>query len=132
MTECATINEKNFLVIDAVAATSTYEMCADRSTVMIDTDTARSRRLGLSTSLIGVAHFVVPRVFDPINRLGFPNHARTFTYVNGALETMIGVFMAGPRTRRLSKVVSGCYVTYLTSAVLLTQVRTRRGHVVAR
>src|SRR5690242_7563447 len=102
---------------------------------MINSDNVGSRqRLGLSVSMIGLAHFVAPRYFDPINRLGFPNHARTFTYVNGALETLIGLLMAGPGTRRQSTVVSTCYVVYLTTAILFTQQRTlrARGHVVAQ
>jgi uncharacterized membrane protein len=84
--------------------------------------------------MIGVAHFVAPRYFDPINRLGFPNHARTFTYVNGALETLIGLLMASPGMRRHSTVVSTCYVVYLTAAILFTQQRTlrARGRVVGQ
>ncbi len=83
--------------------------------------------MGLTVSLIGAAHFVVPRLFDPVNRLGFPDHARTFTYVNGGLETLMGLLMAMPRTRRLSMVVSACYVTYLGIAILLAQLPTRSG-----
>ncbi|WP_231744605.1 DoxX-like family protein [Mycobacterium sp. GA-1199] len=78
-------------------------------------------------SLTGAAHFVVPRLFDPVNRLGFPARARTFTYVNGGLETLMGLLMAIPRTRRLSTLVSACYVAYLTIAILLAQFQIRRG-----
>ncbi|MGV0791505.1 MauE/DoxX family redox-associated membrane protein [Mycolicibacterium sp. XJ1819] len=95
---------------------------------MTDVDTARSRQLlGLMVSLIGAAHFVVPRLFDPVNRLGFPTRARTFTYVNGGLETLLGLLMAVPRTRRLSMAVSACYVTYLTVAIVLAQLSGHRG-----
>lgn len=92
----------------------------------IHTENSR-RRLGLSASMIGVAHFVAPRYFDAINRLGFPNHARTFTYINGVLETLTGLLMASPRTRRQSTIVSTCYVIYLTTAILFTQQKTLRG-----
>lgn len=78
-------------------------------------------------SVIGAAHFVVPRLFDPVNRLGFPTRARSFTYVNGGLETLMGLLMAFPRTRRLSMFVSACYVAYLTVAILFAQLRIRRG-----
>jgi uncharacterized membrane protein len=64
---------------------------------------------------IGLAHFVVPSVFDPINRLGFPDRPRTFTYVNGGIETLIGATMAFPRTRRWSLIISACYVVHLTT-----------------
>ncbi|MGV0848617.1 DoxX-like family protein [Mycolicibacterium phlei] len=84
------------------------------------------RLTGLIVSLIGAAHVVVPRLFDPVNRLGFPTRARTFTYVNGGLEILLGLLMASPRTRRLSLFVSVCYVVYLTVAVLRAQLWGRR------
>jgi uncharacterized membrane protein len=85
----------------------------------------------LAVVVVGVAHFVAPRYFDSINRLGFPNRARTFTYVNGAVETIIGVLLALTRARRQSTVVSACYVAYLTIAILNTQLRIRRVRAVA-
>ncbi|WP_374025777.1 DoxX-like family protein [Mycobacterium sp. HNNTM2301] len=94
----------------------------------IDARGARTRRaLGLLAGLIGVAHFLVPRIFDPFNRLGFPNHARTFTYVNGAIETALGVLMLRADTRRPTALLSACYISYLTISLLRTQLRTRRG-----
>jgi hypothetical protein len=70
---------------------------------MTDTNTRglrAGRYQGLAVVAIGISHFLVPRAFDPINRLGFPEHPRKFTYINGAIETMIGVLMAVPRSRR--------------------------------
>ncbi|EHI13396.1 hypothetical protein [Mycolicibacterium thermoresistibile] len=89
--------------------------------------TGNRHLLGLVVSLIGVAHFVAPRLFDPVNRLGFPTRARTFTYVNGGLETLLGVLIAVPGTQRLSRYVSACYTAYLTAAVARTQLSTRHG-----
>ncbi|WP_082968879.1 DoxX-like family protein [Mycobacterium sp. E2699] len=92
----------------------------------IDTRSERTRQaLGLLGGLIGVAHFLVPRIFDPFNRLGFPNHARTFTYVNGAIETALGVLLLRADTRRPTAVLSACYITYLTISILRTQLRMR-------
>lgn len=94
----------------------------------VDTRNARTRRsLGVVGGLIGVAHFLVPQIFDPFNRLGFPNHARTFTYLNGAIETALGFVLLRAHRRRPSTVLSACYVTYLTVSILRTQLRTRRG-----
>jgi uncharacterized membrane protein len=96
----------------------------------IDTRAARTRTrraLGLVTSAIGVAHFLVPRFFEPFNRLGFPNHARTFTYLNGAVETTIGLLLLRTHTRRPSTVVSACYITHLAISIFRTQLRARRG-----
>lgn len=96
---------------------------------MTDNDSRRAsarRGLGAAAILTGFAHFVAPRYFDPINRLGFPRHTRTFTYVNGAIETMLGLLVASPSTRRLSTVVSACYITYLTTAIGLNELRRTR------
>jgi uncharacterized membrane protein len=67
---------------------------------------------------IGLSHFLWPRLFDPINKLGFPDHPRRYTYINGAIETSIGVLMAQPQTRSLSTIVSACYATYLTGNII--------------
>ncbi|MCV7395362.1 hypothetical protein [Mycobacterium paraseoulense] len=99
---------------------------------MTDTMTRRSERgreqcVAVIVAVIGVAHFFVPRFFDPINRLGFAEHARMFTYINGAIETTIGVMMANPRMSRQLTIVSACYVIHLTTNIVRNQVRIRRG-----
>lgn len=75
---------------------------------------------------IGLAHFLAPRVFEPFNRLGFPQHARTFTYINGGIETTLGILTAIPRTRRHAYGLGLCYITYLTTCIIATQIRSRR------
>ena len=67
---------------------------------------------------IGLSHYLWPRLFDPINRLGFPNDPRRHTYINGAIETAIGVSMARPETRWLSTIASACYTVYLTGNII--------------
>ncbi len=87
----------------------------------------REQRVAVIVTVIGVAHFLVPRIFDPINRVGFAEHARMFTYINGAIETTIGVMMANPRMSRQLTIVSACYVIHLTSNIVRNQVRIRHG-----
>ncbi|MEB4208025.1 hypothetical protein [Mycobacterium sp. 94-17] len=70
---------------------------------------------------IGLAHFVVPGAFDPINRLGFPARPRTFTFINGAIETLIGVLMAIPRTKKASTMVSAGYGIHLVANIIRSQ-----------
>jgi uncharacterized membrane protein len=82
---------------------------------------------GTAAIIVGVTHFVVPRIFEPFNRLGFPRRPRAFTYVNGAIETLIGVLAAIPRTRQQATALSVCYITYLTSCIVSSQVRLRWG-----
>lgn len=90
-------------------------------------ESGREQRLAVIVTVIGVSHFLVPRIFDPVNRLGFAEHARMFTYINGAVETTIGVMMANPRMSRQLTIVSACYVIHLTSNIVRNQVRIRRG-----
>lgn len=82
---------------------------------------------GVAAIIIGVAHFVVPSGFDPFNRLGFPDRARTFTYINGGIETMLGILATIPRTRRHAQVLGLSYITYLTICIASTQFRLRSG-----
>ncbi|OBH95874.1 hypothetical protein A5678_26115 [Mycobacterium sp. E2733] len=81
----------------------------------------------LVVTVIGLAHFAVPRVFDPINRLAFRDNPRTFTYINGAIETMMGVLMAVSRTRGILAFVSTGYVVYLVVNIIRTWTA-RRSH----
>lgn len=87
----------------------------------------REQNVAAIVIVVGVAHFLIPRIFDPINSFGSADHARMFTYINGAIETMIGLMMANARTRRHSAVVSACYVIYLTSNIGRNQIRMWRG-----
>ena len=98
-----------------------------KNTTTRRSERGRERCVAVIVTVIGVAHFLVPRIFDPVNRLGFAEHARMFTYINGAIETTIGVLMASPRTRRQLTIVSACYVIHLTSNIVRNQVRIRRG-----
>lgn len=75
---------------------------------------------------VGLAHFLAPRVFEPFNRLGFPRHARAFTYINGGIETTLGILAAIPRTRRHAHALGLCYVGYLMTCIVATQLRSRR------
>lgn len=63
---------------------------------------------------VGLAHFAFPRAFEPLNRkLGFTEHTRRHVYVNGAVETAIGLTMLSPRTRTLNAALSVGYPSYL-------------------
>ncbi|CAM2803556.1 hypothetical protein BST27_04180 [Mycobacterium intermedium] len=70
---------------------------------------------------IGLAHFVFPAYFDPINKIAFPEHPRRYTYINGGFETLIGLTLLEARERNRWKVVGLAYVSYL----LLNLVRAR-------
>ena len=73
------------------------------------------RRLiaALTVTGVGLAHFAVPAFFDPINELAFPVGTRLYTYVNGGVETAIGLTFLSPRTRPSFVVLYVGYVSYL-------------------
>jgi uncharacterized membrane protein len=73
---------------------------------------------GLTLAGIGLAHFANPRLFDPLTSQAFPRRTRRHTYVDGGVETALGLgLMAGP-TRRFATVGALGYLTYLaTNAV---------------
>ncbi|WP_101947835.1 hypothetical protein [Mycobacterium sp. 3519A] len=72
--------------------------------------------LGLNVAAGGLAHFIWPRKFEPLNRrLGFTNHTRTHVYCNGAIETAIGLTLLSPTTHRLTATLSVAYPIYLAT-----------------
>ena len=108
-----------------VASSEARPLCHQRPTTtglhMQDTARYRSaihRYRAPVIVAIGLSHFLWPKLFDPINKLGFPNDPRRYTYINGAIETVIGVSMAQPEARRLSTIISTSYVVYLTGNII--------------
>lgn len=57
---------------------------------------------GLAGLLLGAGagHFVLPAPFDAIVPPELPGSARTYTYVSGVAELVIGALLLVPRTRR--------------------------------
>jgi len=65
---------------------------------------ARPGRLYLLIALlfgVGTLHFVAPKPFDSIVPGALPGKARTYTYLSGVAEIVVGLALALPRTRRL-------------------------------
>src|SRR6185437_16319022 len=75
----------------------------------------------LSTGLIvtgtGLAHFAFPDYFEPINAVAFPERPREFTYINGGVETVLGLALLSLRARMLTKVLGVAYAFHLLGNV---------------
>ncbi|WP_067681482.1 DoxX family protein [Nocardia miyunensis] len=70
---------------------------------MSEHSSTRPTRLYLLTALLfgaGTLHFVVPKPFDSIVPGALPGKARTYTYLSGVAEILVGLALALPRTRR--------------------------------
>ena len=46
---------------------------------------------GLALAGVGVAHFTSPQLFDDITRQAFPRDTRRHLYIDGGIETAIGL-----------------------------------------
>ncbi|GEE00553.1 hypothetical protein nbrc107696_09990 [Gordonia spumicola] len=76
---------------------------------------------GIGLAATGVAHFIVPSAFHGITAPAFPDDVETAIKINGSAETLIGVAIAVPRTRKAGLVGLGLYVSYLATNVVKNQ-----------
>lgn len=72
---------------------------------------------GLALAGTGVAHFVRPQLFESITESAFPRNTRQNIYVNGGIETALGLGLASPKTRKLAAFGAIGYVAYLAGNV---------------
>ncbi|MFZ0833398.1 MAG: hypothetical protein WAM92_09980 [Mycobacterium sp.] len=73
---------------------------------------------GLGLAGVGLAHFVKPEVFEDITATAFPDDTEQHLYIDGAAETVLGLALAVPRTRKLGVVGLLGYGGYLAANVL--------------
>jgi uncharacterized membrane protein len=73
---------------------------------------------GLAVAGAGVAHFVRPELFDDITKTAFPRDTRTHVYIDGGIETAIGLGLASRKTRKLAVVGLLGYGAYLAGNVV--------------
>lgn len=73
--------------------------------------------VGLAVAGVGVAHFIKPEAFEEITGQAFPRDTRTHVYIDGAVETAIGLGLSSPKTRKLAVVGLLGYGAYLAGNV---------------
>ncbi|MED5810864.1 hypothetical protein VST63_00705 [Mycolicibacterium sp. 050232] len=94
---------------------------------MFDTKLDRHQLLAIVITGTGLAHFAMPSQFDPINRqLGFLTNTRRHVYLNGGIETAIGVLSARQATRKAALGVGLAYSTYLTGHAVRFRLTARK------
>jgi uncharacterized membrane protein len=71
------------------------------------------RLSGLVIASVGLAHFAKPEAFESITKSAFPDNTRQHIAINGEIETLLGVGLAAPKTRRLAVIGSVGYLAYL-------------------
>ena len=57
---------------------------------------------GLALAGTGLSHFVVPQVYEGLTKSAFPTNTRQHIYIDGAIETVVGLGIASPKTRKLA------------------------------
>ena len=72
-----------------------------------------ARLAGLAVAGIGLSHFTSPQVFDGITKQAFPRNSRQHLYINGGIETALGLGLSSAKTRPMAVVGTIGYVAYL-------------------
>lgn len=78
---------------------------------------------GVALAATGLSHFVKPQIYDKMTAVAFPKNTRRHVYIDGAIETAIGVGLVVPQTRKFAFVGIAGYLGYL----IFGAVRSRRG-----
>lgn len=68
---------------------------------------------GVALAGTGVAHFVAPQLFQSITQPAFPRNTRNFIYLNGGIETALGLGLAVQKTRKAAVLGLLGYAAYL-------------------
>lgn len=77
---------------------------------------------GAALAAMGLAHFATPQVFEKITAPAFPENTRRYVYINGTIETALGVGLVVPQTRKFALAGIAGYLGYL----ILGALRNRR------
>ncbi|CAN5610198.1 membrane protein [soil metagenome] len=68
---------------------------------------------GLALAATGLSHFAKPELFESITAPAFPNNTRKFIFINGGIETALGLALLRPETRKLAGLGGLAYAVYL-------------------
>jgi uncharacterized membrane protein len=74
--------------------------------------------VGLGLAGVGVAHFAKPEVFDAVTGQAFPRDTRKHVYIDGGVETAIGLGLTSRKTRPLAIIGLIGYGAYLAGNVV--------------
>jgi uncharacterized membrane protein len=77
---------------------------------------------GLAMSGTGLAHLVKPDAFEQVTAVAFPQNTQQHTYIDGAAETVLGLALVLPKTRRLAVIGLLGYGGYLVANVLKNRI----------
>jgi uncharacterized membrane protein len=76
---------------------------------------------GLALAGTGVAHFAKPELFESVTKSAFPRDTQKHIYIDGGIETAIGLGFAVRKTRKLAVLGLLGYGAYLAVNVVRNQ-----------
>ena len=79
---------------------------------------ARFTAAGVVLAAIGLSHFAKPQAFESVTAAAFGDNIRRHTYIDGGIETALGVGLVAPQTRKFALAGAVAYVGYLLVNVL--------------
>ena len=68
---------------------------------------------GLALAGTGLVHFFVPQLFEGMTKAAFPTDTRAHVYIDGGIETAVGLGLAAQQTRKLAIIGLIGYLVYL-------------------
>lgn len=68
---------------------------------------------GVVVAVTGLSHFVRPELFESATKSAFPDNTVAHTYIDGGIETAIGLALVVPKTRKLALAGLLAYGAYL-------------------
>jgi len=71
------------------------------------------RYAGLALAGVGLSHFTNPVLFDAMTAQAFPRDTRKHVYIDGGIETAVGLALTSSRTRTLGVIGGVAYLAYL-------------------
>ncbi|EHB55839.1 hypothetical protein MycrhDRAFT_3033 [Mycolicibacterium rhodesiae JS60] len=72
---------------------------------------------GVVVAVTGLSHFVRPELFESATKSAFPDNTLAHTYIDGGIETAIGLALVVPKTRKLALAGLLAYGAYLGANV---------------
>ncbi len=73
---------------------------------------------GLALAGTGLSHFVVPQLYEGFTKPAFPTNTRQHVYIDGAIETTVGLGLAAQKTRKLAVVGLVLYLVYVAANIV--------------
>ncbi len=73
---------------------------------------------GMVVAATGLSHFVRPELFESATKSAFPDNTLQHTYIDGGIETAIGLALIAPKTRKLALAGLLAYGAYLGANIV--------------